>query len=134
MSNQPVNEIFENSHRREDQARELFEQIRAGETQADKLVYRGHKCRHVLAEVYSLSEGLLVHQPVYKLSPALNAEQSVPAGRANNTIDGNNTWKSQVYFIEQGHPNLQCAHIQDYRLDPERIKHDVAQGKSEITI
>lgn len=134
MSNGPITHMFDKSHRREDQALTLFDKIKAGEVQADKLVYRGHRCRHVLAEVYKLNEGLLVHQPVYKLSGPVNQQESVAAGRENNTLDGDNTWKKQVYFIEQGYPNLQCSHIHDYRLDPERIKQDVVDGKTEVTI
>ena len=121
MSNGPITHMFDKSHRREDQALTLFDKIKAGEVQADKLVYRGHRCRHVLAEVY-------------KLSGPVNQQESVAAGRENNTLDGDNTWKKQVYFIEQGYPNLQCSHIHDYRLDPERIKQDVVDGKTEVTI
>ena len=134
MSNKPLTEMFEKSQRREDQALALFEAIKAGDMQADKLVYRGHKCRHVLAEVYSLPEGALVHQPVYRLTDEVNEQHSVPAGRAKNTLDGHNTWKKQVYFLEQGYPNLQCDHIHDYRLDPETIKQHIADGKKTITI
>jgi len=134
MSNKPLTEMFEKSQRREDQARSLFAAVKAGERQAQKLVYRGHRCVHVLAEVYPLPEGVLVHQPVYTLTDEVNAEHSNEAGRANNTLDGNNTWKEQIYFLEQGYPNLQCDHIRDYRLSPENIKQHLAEGKRKVTI
>lgn len=134
MSNGPLTEHARIADRRDDQAATILQEIKAGERNASKLVYRGHKCRHVLAEVFPVAEGILVHQPVYRLSESMNEKASVPAGRENNTLDGNNTWKAQVYFLEQGYPNLQCDHIHDYRLDPETIKQHIADGKKTITI
>lgn len=98
------------------------------------LTYRGNKCRHVLAEVYDTPQGILMHQPTYRLSEDLNASTSTADGRAKNTMDGKNQWHAQVYFLEYGYPNLQCDHVLDYRLDPNVVKMHVAQGKREVTI
>lgn len=98
------------------------------------LTYRGNKCRHVLAEVYDMPQGILIHQPTYRLSDEVNETTSTTDARAKNTIDGKNQWQAQVYFLEYGHPNLQCDHILDHRLDPKVVKTHVAQRKREVTI
>ena len=125
---------FRPSIKREIDAHDAYQDIINGDRQARKLVYIGSNCRHVLAEVFPLDEGILIHQPIYKVAKARNFDESTAEGRKNNTVNGNNIWQRQIWFIGSGHANLNCAHIPDYRISPAQILHDLNSGKAQIKI
>lgn len=52
----------------------------------------------------------------YKFSPGMNAAESVPAARKNNTLNGENWWPGHVYDVaplaadERGGIQMVCSH------------------------
>lgn len=124
---------FRPSINREIDAYSLLESLKRSKVRP-ALRYRCKNDRDMLAEVYQLRQGILIRQPSYLLSDEVNLASSNVAGRTKNTLNGDNQWEAQVYFLDQGYPNLQCAHLRDYRLDPEQIKKDLAQRKRVVAL
>ena len=53
----------------------------------------------VVAEVFMATGEVLAAVRDYKLSPGLNAAESVPAARERNTLDGERHWPWAVYSV-----------------------------------
>lgn len=60
---------------------------------------RRYMCRRgcQIATAFKAGQAVLLAVRDYKQSPGLNAVQSVPEARANNTLDGDRWWPSHVY-------------------------------------
>ncbi len=56
--------------------------------------------RCLLLDAVAVVDTILIHQKRYKHSDVVNQRRSSPAGRAKNTIDGDNHWKPSTYYIE----------------------------------
>ena len=54
-----------------------------------------------LATVFAAGGFVLCAVRDYKLSPGLNAQESVPEARATKTLDGDRHWPSHVYDVNQ---------------------------------
>lgn len=134
-----VTEVFAKWDERDRQAVELYAALRSNERtrkRALTIVYRCPVDRCTLAEFYASPAGLLAHQPPYKLSPALNLEESSDSGRAANTRDGDRHWKEQTGFMDSAEWNrvLNCDHIHAYILEGTRVQEDVKSGRREVII
>lgn len=85
------------------------------------------KRRCMLVNVLNTREGIIVHVPRYKLSPAVNAASSTEDGRAKNTEDGGHKWKTRTFFLESA-INLECNcdHIRQRVVTIEQLQADLA--------
>lgn len=87
---------------------------------------------------------VLLHQKRYKLSDGYNGQASSPAGRAANTYDGDNHWKSRSYFIDNTlmldvspegvGQQLQCDHVPPMLLNPAQFQRDWTAGHAGVVV
>lgn len=98
------------------------------------LTYRC-KRRCLLLDVLDTRHGILVHQPRYRLSPALNAASSSEGGRAKNTEDGHRKWRERAFFLQDAlNLSVQCDHLAQHVVSNERIRGDAAAALGEVTL
>ena len=91
--------------------------------------------RCLLLDVLSFPQGVVFHQPAYKLPPAVNEATSSEAGRARNTDDGIRRWKPRTYFAEDcGNVSINCAHVHQLVIDKAGIEDDLDAGHTEIVL
>ena len=89
-----------------------------------RLTYWCHRTdqRCMLLDAIAVADTVLIHQKRYKTSHELNERRSNEAGRARNTIDGQNHWKPRTYWIATSalaYPDdrptmrlsIQCDHV-----------------------
>lgn len=107
-----------------------------------RLQYRCQPHRCLLLDAIDVHGHVLLHQQRYKLSPDWNAARSSAAGRAKNTEDGRNHWRSQSYWIEtsalaltdeeRATLGLQCDHV-DKQLRPSEFRAAWDAGHAEVS-
>lgn len=92
--------------------------------------------RCLLADVLNTQQGLIVHQPRYKLSPALNSKTSNESGRRKNTEDGDRRWKARTYPIGlAANLTLACDHVPAHHvLELEQVHSDLAAKRREVIV
>jgi hypothetical protein len=89
----------------------------------------------LLADVLRLPQGVVVHTPAYKLSPAVNEASSSEGGRARNTRDGDRRWSARTFFIEDcANVTLNCDHIHQHVLELAEIAEHTAAGHTEVVV
>ena len=115
-----------------------------------RLTYRCHARRDLLLDAVETPAGLLMHRPVYKNSPEVNARTSSPSGRAANTRDGDRRWKSHTGWYEQqvlswpDDPDApspmvlgvewKCDHLTGATLRPYQFQQHWAAGHAEVLV
>lgn len=82
----------------------------------------------LLAHVFQTPGRRSVLVPGYKLSPARNEEQTVPAARAGRTVDGDRRWRARGLDLDElaafrtddaaALVPVQCDHVAGGTLDP----------------
>ena len=108
-----------------------------------RLQYRcTSRCLLLDAIAVPAPERILLHQKRYKLSPQWNATRSSEAGRAANTYDGDNHWKSWTYYVGTSALDLadpgavldaQCDHVSK-RLKPLEFNEHWHRGHTEVRV
>lgn len=95
---------------------------------SERAVWRCRKRGCLLLLVWDAPEGAIWFRPAYKLSRGLNLESSNPAGRANNTADGDRHWKANLAPFDQvrsyaaeGGISLECDHVHRYTTRDELV-------------
>ncbi len=91
--------------------------------------------RCLLLDVLNLPQGVVLHQPAYKLPPAVNEAASSESGRVANTTDGRNHWQAQTFFAEDcANVSTNCPHVHQAVVDKTEIQADLDAGHTEVTI
>lgn len=96
-----------------------------------------YRCRRgcLLATVYQTAQGVVVHLPRHKYSPAYNEAVSNKDGRAKNTEDGGRRWKAQTYFLDQAvNASVSCDHLLPHVLANERIENDLRMKTRRVAL
>lgn len=108
-----------------------------------RLTYRCHAARCLLLDVVDTPVGVLIHQKRYKYSDEQNLQRSSAAGRAANTLDGNNHWRAHSYFIETsalanaeraGRTDVSCDHVLGYPLTAATFWTDWKSDTTEVRV
>lgn len=98
------------------------------------LTYRCER-RCLLLDVINLPQGVVLHQPSYKLSPSINEVTSNESGRAKNTRDGARRWQAQTYFASEFiNAALVCDHLQYRVIDRDDVQADLDAGHTEMVV
>jgi len=91
--------------------------------------------RCLLLDVLNLPQGVVFHQPAYKLPPAVNAAASSTRGREKHTRDGDRRWQSWTYFAEDcTNVSTNCVHVHQVVLDKAEVKADLDAGHAEMVV
>ncbi len=66
-----------------------------------------------------------IHQPRYRLSPAINERETVAAARAKHTVDGERRWQAEAFArtLAAGELSIECDHHRA-KLDVDQIDSD----------
>ncbi|WP_271396010.1 hypothetical protein [Neomicrococcus lactis] len=119
--------------KRSEQARAMHDDMGERKRRPNLVIRCNDRRRCKMAEVFITASGVLIHQPGYKLSPAVNLDHSSEEGRAKNTLDGERRWKSQTYFSDQClNLSLNCDHYTGNVLELQAIKDALTAGVNEI--
>lgn len=133
--------LISNLDKTADRARAFHDFLTAkGNEDAERRYLRvRYHCRDrracTLAKVYASPDGLVVHQPAYKLSPRVNAASTNEAGREKNTTDGDRRWKAQTFPLSQAlNLSLNCPHVVGHLIDRERVERDAANRAGRVVV
>lgn len=99
--------------------------------------YRCAAGRCLLLDVVNLPEpvGLVLHQPRFKQSPALNEQMSSASGRAKHTEDGDRRWRARTVPRSAAlNVALTCDHVQGLVLDFDRVATDIAARRGRVLL
>lgn len=109
-------------------------ELRGQTAKAAAVTYRCSR-RCLLARVYRTPEGIIVYQARYKLSPAVNAADSVPEARLRRTEDGDRRWKPTTFFLDDAQNiGLNCDHLRNRVLRNAAIEADVRARHAEVVV
>lgn len=98
------------------------------------VTYRCSK-RCLLVDVLTTAQGLIIHVPAYKLSPAVNEQNSNASGRAANTTDGDRRWKGHTFPSAAAiNVTLACDHLHHKLLEMDVIEADSAARRGEVVV
>lgn len=129
MMGNEARDFFESLELQRRDGRDLFEKYVTKYENGDRDFFKGSeravwRCNGrgcLLLLVWDAPEGTLWLRPAYKLSQGLNLESSIPAGRSNNTVDGDRRWNANLapfdqvrIFDEGGGISLECDHVHHF--------------------
>lgn len=108
---------------------------KVGKLKSHRIITYRCPSRCLLLDVVNLPQGVLFHQPPYKLPPAVNEANSSDRGRRANTSDGDLRWIPQTYFANDCvNVSANCSHVHQVVVDKAEIQADIHSGHTEMML
>jgi len=137
VSGESLHDIFQQQNHASVDASAVYAALKATGRLRDQRIISYHcTTRHcLLLDVIQIPDQVVIHQPPYRLSPAVNTSTSNASGRAANTIDGERRWKAQTYDPSSAvNFTLTCDHLHQVVVDKADVQADIDAGHAAMIV